>query len=105
MGIFPNKLTNAQFRTGAIPEFEKFVAEQLGNTDDQALLLFSQRENLIRYSSRDLKRIYTVVEQFAYTLKFRLSNFLIHFSDQNFNALIPNTVLFERDQNLPPLFL
>ena len=103
-GIFPRKLTNAKFQTGIFPDFEKFFSEQLGSIDDQALLLFSQKENLIRFGSRDLKKIYAIVEHFAYTLKFRLSNFLIHFSDQNFNALIPNTVLFERDQN-PSTFI
>ena len=60
---------------------------------------FRDREFLSGLRPRDLKQIYNAFKEFDNNVKFPLTRFFRYFGSQQYDRLIPKTLLFSRNQN------
>jgi hypothetical protein len=85
-------------------DFNKFFESQVNRTEDDLLAQFLDRGFLENFKLRQLKMIYSAVEQFHTGCNLRVSKFATHFVNRGSLKTIPNTWLMSRRQS-PSTFI
>jgi hypothetical protein len=97
--LLPKKFANVDYTLGHMQDFEKCFTIEVSKSNDDIIGRFMDRSVLLEMPFRQLKQIYSAAEQFNMNLRYRTSKFFMNFVDRSFYKIIPNTVLFSRNQN------
>ena len=97
--LIPTRLLNSEFPPGTFLLFEKLFSNSVYESNDDLIDRFRDREFLSGLRPRDLKQIYNAFKEFDNNVKFRLTRFFRYFCSQQYDRLIPKTLLFSRNQN------
>ena len=99
VNLVPTRLLNSEFPPGTFLLFEKLFSNSVSESNDDLIDIFRNREFLSGLRPRDLKQIYNAFKEFDNNVKFRLTRFFRYFGSQQYDRLIPKTLLFSKNQN------
>jgi len=97
--FLPTFLTNSDSQRGRMITFEQYFDDIVEHVVDDHIAVFSEKPYLLNLKLRQLKIIHSAAEQFSAELNYRVSSFVLHFTDDTIREKVPKSVLYKRNQN------
>lgn len=97
--LVPTFIPNGVFPLGSYPSFEKLFLKEIANSKEDLIRRFADRDFLQSLRQRDIKQAYNAMKEFDTNVKYRFTRFFKFFGENQFDRLIPKTLLMKKDQN------